>query len=92
MFVPNEHGLLTATMFINSEVIFALIVGLVMSVNGFNFMLRKLAVFFFSSSIDHKIFKSVFRILKSTFLLMVFVYAALVTASGSYNPFIYFRF
>ena len=61
-----------------------------MSVDGFN----KLYVL-----IDKKLNisenKSVFQILeflKFTFLLLLLVYCIMNVASGSYNPFIYFRF
>jgi alginate O-acetyltransferase complex protein AlgI len=92
MFVPNENGLLTATMFINSEGIFALTAGLIMSFDGFNYLLRKVVRWYYLSSGNRVMFKTIFRNLRSIFLIIIFVYSALITASGSYNPFIYFRF
>lgn len=92
MFVPNPNGMITATMFINSEVVPALIIGMIMSVNGFNWMLRKMVRALFASTADRNTVKTVIRNIRSVFFILVFIYAALITASGSYNPFIYFRF
>ena len=92
MFIPNENGVITSTMFINREVILALVVGLIMSVNGFNFILKRLVRSLIASDLQRGLIKMVFRNIRSIFFILIFVYAALITASGSYNPFIYFRF
>jgi alginate O-acetyltransferase complex protein AlgI len=92
MFGFGHSGVLTIDMFFNRDVAFAFLVGVIMSVDGFNFMLRRLVRAGLTSGINTQVFKSIFRNSKSVFLLLIFIYAALTVAAGSYNPFIYFRF
>ena len=92
MFGFGHSGVLTIDMFLNRDVAFAFIAGIIMSVDGFNFMLRKLVRTGLNSGMNKQLFKTGFRNMKSIFLILIFIYAALTVAAGSYNPFIYFRF
>lgn len=83
---------LTLTMFTNYDNLSAFVVGAILSVNGFNFVLKKIVIKMFKSGIDKNLFKTIFRNVKVVFLILIFIYSALCVTAGSYNPFIYFRF
>lgn len=92
MFGLSNNALYRLNMFFNNEVLFAFIVGLIMSVNGFNFILKNFVRILFKSNIRNQSTKVFMRNIKSVFLLIIFLYSAMVVSAGSYNPFIYFRF
>jgi alginate O-acetyltransferase complex protein AlgI len=88
----KTSGAIPAAMFMNREVLVALAAGILMSVNGFNFSMRRFVESIYNSGINKSYFKSIWRNLRSLFLLCILLYSALSVAAGSYNPFIYFRF
>ena len=92
MFGANSTNDYTLDMLVNREVLFAFTVGVIMSFDGFNWILRK--IFRWSNSMESPkpFVKFVFVNGRTLFLLGVFIYSALTVAAGSYNPFIYFRF
>ncbi len=92
MFGMNDKGDLTLSMFLNSEVIFAFIIGTFLSIDGFNYLMKKVIIRLYHSRIDRRLVKSAFRNIKVAFLIIIFIYSALCVTAGSYNPFIYFRF
>ncbi len=86
-----DEGLESAV-FINKEVVFAFLTGTIMSVNGFNFILRKLFKFSFSKGISRNTALATYKFFNLILLTIVLVYSIMSIASGGYNPFIYFRF
>ena len=79
-------------MILNREVIFAFVIGVIMSLNGFNWMLRKVFKPLLRNAETAVAAKWIFLNGKTIFMLTIFIYSALTVAAGSYNPFIYFRF
>ena len=92
LFIYNTNSIYTIDMFLNRENIFCCMLGLILSVNGINFMLKKTVQILYQSTISIQTVKSTFRTIKSVSLILIFVYSALSVVSGTYNPFIYFRF
>lgn len=92
MFAFGANKDLSIDIFMSKEIKAALIVGIIMAFNGFNYILRSIYQFLLKQNLNHEIIKIVFRNTKSVFLILVLVYSALLIAAGSYNPFIYFRF
>ena len=86
----NTANHYTFDMFLSTEIIIIFIFSLIMSINGFNkifmFIVKKISIT--SGSL---LFKA-FEFIKFTLLLLLFIYCIMNVASGSYNPFIYFRF
>ncbi len=82
----------TMDMVLNRELIFAFVIGLLMSVNAFNWVMRKSLRQILRNRNMVPLVKATFVNGKSIFLLIIFIYSALTIAGGSYNPFIYFRF
>lgn len=91
MFVgTNSTNHYTFDMFLSTEIIIILFFSLIMAINGFNNvfqLLRKKLNIMPNSNLYQTI-----EFLKFTMLLILFVYCIMNVASGSYNPFIYFRF
>lgn len=92
MFSFGNDAELGIDMVLNREVLFAFFAGLLMSVNGFNWVMRKSLKPLLRNKANAHIIKLIFINGKSIFLLIIFIYSALSVAAGSYNPFIYFRF
>ncbi|MBL0339793.1 MAG: MBOAT family protein [Bacteroidetes bacterium] len=88
----NNFDGYTIDMFLNREVVFAFVAGIILSFNGFNWMLRKIFKSAKGSVKSNAVVKFVFVNGRTVFFLALFVYSALTVAGGSYNPFIYFRF
>jgi len=74
------------SMFVTPELIIVLSLGVIMSVNGLNLLYNKIAINIGLTN------SKTFGFIKSLGLLLLFVYCIMNVASGSYNPFIYFRF
>jgi len=92
MFVFSANKDLHIDVFLNSEIRAAFIVGIIMAFNGFNRTFRMFFKYLFRKNVNREMIKTIFRNVKSVFLIIVLIYSALVIAVGSYNPFIYFRF
>lgn len=86
----NSTNHYTFDMFLSPEVTITLILGLVLSVNGLN-RFYKYVNTFVSIENTPKLRTSV-DFLYYLGLLMLLMYCIMNVASGSYNPFIYFRF
>ncbi|MGQ0828485.1 MAG: MBOAT family O-acyltransferase [Bacteroidota bacterium] len=91
LFSTNSGSIYTLDMFLNRENIFALVLGIILSVNGLSWALKKMV------QTSYKIADSIhtikiFRTIKSLALVVIFIYTSLNVISGTYNPFIYFRF
>ncbi len=82
----------TLDMFINRENVFSFIVGAILAVNGINRVLRMSIKALYRSGTNVPQIKSVFRTVKMIVLCIIFIYSVFNVASGTYNPFIYFRF
>jgi alginate O-acetyltransferase complex protein AlgI len=80
---PNHY---TFNMFLSTEIIFVLIVGIILSFNGLTLFYNKFLI------TDNQLLNFTFKSIKTISLLLIFVYCIMNVASGSYNPFIYFRF
>lgn len=90
MFVGTENEIhYHYSMFLSKEIIIILILGIIMSFDGLNLMLN---YFKRVLKISNQSLLTFLELLKSVGLLLVFVYCIMSVASGSYNPFIYFRF
>lgn len=90
MFVGTDNEIhYHYTMFLSKEIIIILILGIIMSFDGLNLMLN---YFKRVLKISNQSILTFLELLKSVGLLLVFVYCIMSVASGSYNPFIYFRF
>ena len=76
-------------MFLSKENIVVLVLALIMSFNGlnmaFHYLVKKL-------KFESEKASSVIEFLKYIGLFLIFIYCIMNVASGSYNPFIYFRF
>lgn len=92
MFALGTSHVNTLDMFLNKEAILAFVLGLIMAFDGFNFMLRRMVRFLYLTSISRNLVKTTLRNSRAVFLLLIFLYSAIIIAAGSYNPFIYFRF
>lgn len=73
----------TFSMFLSKEIIIVLLLGFVMSFNGFNLFFNRVLNVNQNEYLNN---------IKSIGLLLIFIYCIMNVASGSYNPFIYFRF
>lgn len=90
MFVGTDNEIhYHYTMFLSKEIIIILILGIIMSFDGLNLMYNYLQRVL---KISNQNALSFLEVLKYVGLLIVFVYCIMSVASGSYNPFIYFRF
>lgn len=76
----------TFNMFLSTEIIVVLIAGIILSFNGLNLFYNKFLI------TNNQILNLSYKTIKSISLLLIFVYCIMNVASGSYNPFIYFRF
>lgn len=92
LFYSNNSSFYTADMFLNRENLIALILGIILSINGVNWLLKKIMKIFFQNTNSVNSVKIVWRNIKSLVLIFIFIYSALNVMAGSYNPFIYFRF
>jgi alginate O-acetyltransferase complex protein AlgI len=92
LFYSNNSSFYTADMFLNRENLIALILGIILSINGVNWLLKKIMKIFFQNTNCVNSVKIVWRNIKSLVLIFIFIYSALNVMAGSYNPFIYFRF
>ncbi len=92
MFAGGMDRVFSLNFVTNPEVIFAFIIGAIMCVNGFTWMLRKIFKASLATHSGRQIVKPVFRWSRQIFFFIVLVWSALSVAAGSYNPFIYFRF
>ncbi len=91
MFVgTNSTNHYTFDMFLSTEIIIILIFSLIMAVNGFNYVFQILGKKM-NVTKNGNFFQAI-EFMKFTILLILFVYCIMNVASGSYNPFIYFRF
>jgi len=87
-----------ASFYINIEVIITLIIGLI----GFTPIVPFISRYLSTSSINkkvnikskskRKIISSIIAIISIIILIAILIYSAMQLASGTYNPFIYFRF
>ena len=90
MFLGAENKIhYSYTMFLSNETIVILILALVMSFNGFNLTYNYLERKF---NLKNHLTQSILELTKYVGLLIMFIYCVMNVASGSYNPFIYFRF
>jgi alginate O-acetyltransferase complex protein AlgI len=89
MFVGGENAIsYDYLMFLSLENTIILIIAVMLSFNGFEYFKRQTKQF-----LPNLIkIKPLFLHLKTAGLLVLFVYSIMSVASGSYNPFIYFRF
>lgn len=91
MFSGSQNNIhYTYDMFLTKESVFILFVAIIMSMDGFN-----KTFYFIKQKIGLKSSQLIFNIadlLKYSILLILFIYCIMNVASGSYNPFIYFRF
>jgi len=92
LFSTNRGSIYTIDMFLNRENIFALILGLILAVNGFSWALKQLVKMLYNTTDSINNIKMDIRTVKSMALIAIFIYASLNVMAGSYNPFIYFRF
>jgi len=92
MFGKWNTGTYTLAMLTDTEIVAIFIIGVIMSVNGFNWLLKKMYKFSILYSVNGPLINSVFRFNRVAFLLMILIYSGMIMATGSYNPFIYFRF
>jgi alginate O-acetyltransferase complex protein AlgI len=76
------------SMFLSKENIIILFIALIYSFKGFQYLSTNVSQLIPSAPF----LKTSLSILQSAGLLMIFVYSIMSVASGSYNPFIYFRF
>jgi alginate O-acetyltransferase complex protein AlgI len=91
----NSMAVVTADLYLTGEILFVLLLAILLSVNGANKMLKYLFQIYFKQNTNQKqrsVVMNTFRLLKTLFLAIMFIYALLTAAAGSYNPFIYFRF
>ena len=92
MFNFGANKDLSIDIFVNMEVKAALVAGIIMAFNGFNYIFKAIYKYILRRDVNHENIKTGFRNIKSVFLICVLIYSALIVAVGSYNPFIYFRF
>jgi alginate O-acetyltransferase complex protein AlgI len=78
------------SMFLSMETTLIFIIAIIMSFNGFNLTVCYLKNKF--QLINNSTSVKTFELLKYFGLLSIFIYSIMSVASGSYNPFIYFRF
>ena len=86
LFSFKTNAPLYALKFLNRENLFVLILGIISS----SYILKRWVNLFFSLKSDRIISLSLF--VKNVFLLIILLYVIIDLNSGSYNPFIYFRF
>ncbi len=92
MFGKLNSGLYTLAMITDSEIVTMFLIGVFMSVNGFNRTLKQLFKYFVGRNAKRSLIKNIFRFNRIVFLLIILIYSSMIMATGSYNPFIYFRF
>lgn len=92
LFNFNGNGHYTFAVISDNEIITFFIIGLILSVNGFNRAIKKIFVLTIRNKSNRAPIRSIFRMSRTIFLLMMLFYSGMIIATGSYNPFIYFRF
>ncbi len=90
MFISTSEDVhYSVFMFLSKENIVVLVIASIMSFNGFNMAFHYLAK---KLKLERQKVSSAIEFLKYIGLFLVFIYCIMNVASGSYNPFIYFRF
>ncbi|MCO6500400.1 MAG: MBOAT family protein, partial [Vicingus serpentipes] len=91
MFIGSENQVhYEFTMFLSVEITVIFLIAIIMSFNGFNIIYNRMIIGFEAANSISTL--KWISIIKSITLLILFVYSIMAVASGSYNPFIYFRF